>query len=299
MATSLDRTTWYKHSGNPLFDRGEFGEWDSQGVRDPMAINDGTEFKLYYTGYDGSTYRIGLATSMDGLTWTRVPNNPVLSIGQPGEWDSMGIRHPFVFYDGDYYFMYYSGYAGIGAYGPGYSIGLAISTDGYNWEKQGIVLERADQYWFDNAGVSEPTGLLEPGIIKMWFVGKRTGRRRVGFAQSEPLFVDVTNYTPEVSPGDFLDFTVDVTNVSGDAVAYQLWSDATLPNGNPYSGNPVLGPQDLEVGPGETYTTNLSIFVPNQAPPNSGYALTTKVGGIYPRQIWDLTRFEFEILPLQ
>ena len=300
LALSPDRVTWTKYPGNPVFNPDDFGEWDDLNVQDPMVIFDGTEYKMYYTGYDGSTRRIGLATSTDGLNWTRAPNNPVLTEGQQGDWDSEEVAHPFVFYDGDKYYMYYSGYHLIYPAGPYWEIGLATSTDGYHWQKQDALnpVLIPGQLGFDGAGVLQPSALLEGETIKMWYTGNYQGNLTIGYARSEdPLFVDVTPSTTEIPAGGYLDLAVTVRNADGGTIAFQLWSDATLPPGRPYSGNPVLGPEDLEVWPGhQTFMGNFSIYVPNQAPPAPGYGLITKVGN-YPDYVQDFSWFEFEVLP--
>jgi len=300
LASSPDNLTWTKYSGNPVFNPGDFGEWDDQGVRDPMVIFDGTEYKMYYTGDDGTTRRIGLATSTDGLNWTRAPNNPVLTEGRQGDWDSEEVAGPFVFYDGDKYYLYYSGYSEIYPNGPRWEIGLATSTDGYRWQKQDALNPVLTPSWsgFDDSGVLQPSALLEGGTIKMWYTGNAGhGYLSIGYARTEdPLFVDVTPSTTQVPPGGYLDLAVNVNNAGGGTIDFQLWSDATLPPGRPYSGNPVLGPEDLELGPNGTFSGNFSIYVPDQAPPGSGYRLVTKVGN-YPDYVQDFSWFEFEVLP--
>jgi len=45
------------------------------------VVRDGDEYKLWYSGYDGKTWRIGLATSRDGINWTKDHRNPVLVTG--------------------------------------------------------------------------------------------------------------------------------------------------------------------------------------------------------------------------
>jgi len=304
LAASSDRVTWTKYSGNPVFTQGEYGEWDDQGVGDPMVIFDGTEFKMYYTGYDGSTTRtqIGLATSTDGLTWNRAPNNPVLTEGSSGDWDRTGVASPFVFFDDLTYYMWYSGYANWNLDNPYYSIGLATSTDGYNWEKVDSlnpILEHNEQGWFDYGGVFDPSVIKVRDFFQMWFAGRAPPipeDTQIGLARSTPLFLDVTPFTTKIPAGGYLDLSVTVRSTSPDTVAFQLWSDATLPNGNPYSGNPVFGPEDFELVPNGTFSGGISLYVPYQAPPNSGYRLTTGVGN-YPNDIWDFSWFEFEILP--
>ncbi len=51
---------WEKH-GRPIIDLGPKGAFDSVLVCLPCVVRDGDEYKLWYSGYDGSTWRIVLA----------------------------------------------------------------------------------------------------------------------------------------------------------------------------------------------------------------------------------------------
>lgn len=304
LAWSPDRVTWYKYPGNPVFTQGKFGDWDGQGVRDPMVVFDGTEFKMYYTGYDGAETRIGMATSPDGLTWTRAPNNPIITEGSG--WDGLGVATPFVYFDDITYSMWYAGYGGYYQGCPDYTIGLATSTDGCQWEKaDGVnpVLEQG-AVGFDRHAVFHPSVVPVRDLFQMWYTGREyilfdeEEETRIGLARPTPLWLDVTPSTNEIPIGDYLDLEVSVRNTSSDEIVeFQLWSNVTLPTGSNYSGNPVLGPEDLLVGPHQAYTGYFSLYVPEQAPQNSGYRLITGIGN-HPNDIWDFSWFEFEILPL-
>ena len=69
-ATSPDGFTWTKHASNPVIEPGPEGAWDDEGVLTGGVIyKDGT-FHMWYTGWDGTNTRIGLATSSDGFSWT-------------------------------------------------------------------------------------------------------------------------------------------------------------------------------------------------------------------------------------
>ena len=68
-ATSTDGLTWTKHAGNPIYGNGVGGE--SAEVTQPRVYDfDGT-FYMYYQ-VTGSPNGLILATSTDGLTWTRI-----------------------------------------------------------------------------------------------------------------------------------------------------------------------------------------------------------------------------------
>jgi predicted GH43/DUF377 family glycosyl hydrolase len=62
-AWSDDGVTWHKAADNPIVDLGPEGAFDSVNAAEPYVIFDGRTYRLYYSGYDGDKYRIGLATA--------------------------------------------------------------------------------------------------------------------------------------------------------------------------------------------------------------------------------------------
>ncbi len=127
-ATSPNGTTWQVYSGSPVLRAGPAGSFDSRWLIDPFVIRVGSLYRMYYTGYDGSRWQTGLATSSDGINWTKHPSNPILRIVSGSTWESVGANCPKVYFGGSMYRMIYSGYNGAG-----YSIGLATSVDGVNF----------------------------------------------------------------------------------------------------------------------------------------------------------------------
>ena len=81
--TSSDGITWTQQSANCLT-LGGAGDWDSTSV-DPffaITVQGGTFYGLYLGCKAGQTYfSTGLATSTDGITWTKYVSNPVLTGG--------------------------------------------------------------------------------------------------------------------------------------------------------------------------------------------------------------------------
>jgi predicted GH43/DUF377 family glycosyl hydrolase len=130
LATSTDGVTWQKHSANPIFDTGTPGSWDASAVSDPHVLRDGTRFLMYYTGRGASSRSVGLATSSDGVSWSRSAANPVLTPVPAGSaWDDEEVLAPWVLRDGASYAMWYTG---LGDY---LAIGHASSTDGMSWSR--------------------------------------------------------------------------------------------------------------------------------------------------------------------
>ncbi|MBI5584332.1 MAG: hypothetical protein HY892_10940 [Deltaproteobacteria bacterium] len=153
-ATSADGFSWNKHPSNPVLDLGPDQAWDWHGVGHPAVIKDGDTYKMWYEGYDGYSWRIGLATSADGITWTRHPGNPVLSEGDYGAWDEGGVGTASVVKDGDLYRMLYRGFDSLDIG----RIGYASSPDGIHWTKatSNPYLGPGFGNAWDNVAVSHP-----------------------------------------------------------------------------------------------------------------------------------------------
>jgi hypothetical protein len=77
---------------NPTLGSGAPGSWESDHVACPTIIFDGATYHLWYSGGRGASpatiWRMGYATSTDGVQWLRHPKNPVLGPGLPGSWES-------------------------------------------------------------------------------------------------------------------------------------------------------------------------------------------------------------------
>jgi sucrose-6-phosphate hydrolase SacC (GH32 family) len=67
--------------------------WDSAYVTSPSVVKDETGYRMYYEGADSANHRaVGLATSDDGIHWTK-QDGPV--IGEPGVTGEDGALHNF------------------------------------------------------------------------------------------------------------------------------------------------------------------------------------------------------------
>lgn len=57
------------------------GSSDAESVKDPYVLTVGPRYFMYYSGHDGRSEQAHLATSDDGVTWTRSSANPLLVRG--------------------------------------------------------------------------------------------------------------------------------------------------------------------------------------------------------------------------
>ncbi|MBE7558132.1 hypothetical protein HS125_03965 [bacterium] len=174
-AVSSDGIHW--GSRELALTRGPQGAFDYFTVSDPVVVKVGDVFYMWYSGRNGPTnkgdptnvLRVGLATSTDGIRWEK--HGVVLNPGVPGDFDEWLAYGPEIRYTSGLFAMYYTGqnYAGVT------QIGLAISTDGRNWTKQGLVLPAGEAgSW--NAVASNFPAVLEMGEGRMmWFSGDAAG----------------------------------------------------------------------------------------------------------------------------
>lgn len=144
IAYSIDGINWSKDVNNPIFTKGDEGEWDNSWVESPAILYDDimNEYKMWYNGINTSTWqlKIGFATSTNGVNWIRYANNPVLSIGTSGSYDDMWLGTPSVIFHNNIYHIWYSS-TSASSYNEStggfdtLNICYAISEDGIDWTK--------------------------------------------------------------------------------------------------------------------------------------------------------------------
>jgi sucrose-6-phosphate hydrolase SacC (GH32 family) len=123
-AFPLELVSFTADARNPIFTAAKPGEWDAKIRERGWIMRDGAGWKLWYTGYDGTADGIrllGLATSPDGIHWTRYPGNPLIK--------DLWVEDMIVIRQGGTYYMF--------AEGAGDLAQLLTSADGIHWEPQG------------------------------------------------------------------------------------------------------------------------------------------------------------------
>jgi len=124
LATSSDGENFTAYASNPVLTISGAETY----VEDPAVIRmDATHWYMYYSYRQGGNVLPGIrvATSTDGITWTKVGD--VLALGTYPAWDSQYIEHSNVYYIESHYVLLYEGYGGSGL--RPWQIGLAYSTD--------------------------------------------------------------------------------------------------------------------------------------------------------------------------
>ena len=170
---------WNDYPGNPILSTsGNY--WDNNYVSQPKVLLDDGTYRMYYTT-QGSAYSgyIALAFSNDGIAWQTSSNNPVLSPGPAGTWDDMAVAAATVIKDDDGYKMYYHGWSDPWGY---WNIGLAISTDGVNWEKYPEPVLYAEDGWEFHLAPS--CVIKNDGLYYLYYSEMNTPYLRISLATS-------------------------------------------------------------------------------------------------------------------
>jgi len=108
-------------------------DWERD-LNRPSIVKKNGVYHLWYTGETGNVFKIGYATSSDGINFARQSEQPILAADQP--WERTALMSPHVLWDKQeqIFKMWYSGGIGGAAREPD-AIGYAISHDGLHWEK--------------------------------------------------------------------------------------------------------------------------------------------------------------------
>lgn len=177
-AESYDGINWVRPYSAPVLLPGT-GTWDQYGVYMGAIFKEDNQYKLYYNGhlskYGG--WHIGLATSLDGINWTKNPN-PVLYTS--AGWESQ-LTVSEIIKVNNHYYLYYSGVVGDPAV---CKVGLATSTDGVNFTRcPSNPILVPTQSW-EGPSVLSPSIIYENGSFTMIYANFNTNIKGFGKAVS-------------------------------------------------------------------------------------------------------------------
>jgi len=91
LAAWLGPQDWKRDSEGPVVSLGANGNFDDQHIHAPVVAREGDEYRMWYVGSRGSVidrvFRMGLATSRDGVAFEKHAANPLLQF--PSKWQSV------------------------------------------------------------------------------------------------------------------------------------------------------------------------------------------------------------------
>ena len=196
-ATSLNGKSWTKYS-DPVLTTGPPGEWDYNYITPGSVIKEDTIYKMWYWGAQGhlptAIAQIGLATSHDGINWTKYDDpsttsspfavsDPVLKKGGQTDWDGMRTWMQSVMSTEWGYEMWY---AGVDNDFTNQWIGYATSTDGIVWTRWSTnPVIPTNPAWAGGFGYCGNSVLKYDDLYHMWYACFKTGSGsdlRIGYA---------------------------------------------------------------------------------------------------------------------
>jgi len=185
-STSTAQIDWTKYQWNPVF-TDTTGGWTLEGAYGPSILIIDSTYHMWYAGFDGTNFRIGYATSLNGISWIPYINNPVLDVGAPGSFEETDVIEQCVIYDGSTFHMWYSG-ANTTVSPSIEAIGYATAPDETTWTKKhndNPVLDKGPTGSWDDSRVFCPSVIFDGTLFHMWYSGGSTDAiRHTGYATS-------------------------------------------------------------------------------------------------------------------
>ncbi len=188
-ATSYDGINWTKFANNPIL-TGPTNP--STGVENLYVMHFYDRYLGWYHNDVGGSGDIDHALSRDGISWVKYQNNPVISQGPPGSWDSVLVGSPKVMANDNHYWMYYVGWDNLNK-----QIGLAKSkfaTTG-TVESEKISIQNPNFYNKLIINKTEPSGTF----INITVLNGYTDNPIPNYENLSSSVIDLTG----ISPNDF------------------------------------------------------------------------------------------------
>lgn len=216
---------------NPILTSGEPGAWDDYYVVLPHVVVDNYIFYMFYMGGNtNGVMCIGLATSIDGINFTKFQENPVLAPDDAG-FDSFAVGGPVIVKQDSIWLMYFNAIERAD-WGPGPAIGMAKARELKGpWKKENQPILTAGNRGEWDAGFVFPSSIIraDDGKLMMYYPGG------IDFVTSESLYLGLAYSSdgikwkkyndPATSGHPFADSDpVLVTGRNGAFDSYQVWT---------------------------------------------------------------------------
>lgn len=191
---SQAEASWLKFSSQPIVAVGPTNSWDQSRVGSNSVLFNGSIYKMWYEGNNGSSWRIGFATSDNGIIWVKHSN---FIVDKLDNFDNANVHDPKVFYKDNTYKMWFSGS------NPdirNIHINYSESSDGVSWNPANLSILSASLAWENDLGISFPYTIYQNNQYKMWYSARgslnNSTRWRIGYAAS----ADGINWTKNPTP---------------------------------------------------------------------------------------------------
>jgi sucrose-6-phosphate hydrolase SacC (GH32 family) len=231
-AESKDGLNWKTIGSSPVLSKGEPGAWDDYSISVSAVLKENNLYKMYYLGYHkennlvylyvNDVWHTGLATSTDGIHWTKNTNPVIYGTGYVNMNITDIVKKENIYYA-------YFGYSLTQSTDNKTRIGVATSSDGINWDLHKIM---SPTLKWEGSSVTSPTVILDEGVFKMIYVnnegnsfGYATSTDGINFKRNEkPIFISnnsTRNNSKLMSPNFRKIYNIywlyyGITSISGD-----------------------------------------------------------------------------------
>jgi len=178
--TSSDASTWTLSPSTPVLTVSA-GQWDQGGNETPAVVSFGGKYHMFWTGYPDAwppssttalRFKIGHATSSDGIAWTKDASFVLGPSGASGDFDQFILAEPgpVVFNNALYLYFTAVGFdSGLSA--SLQVVGVSTSTDGVSWSAPALAF-KPDQAVYPRAsnwvGYSTPNAAVIDGKVHVF-----------------------------------------------------------------------------------------------------------------------------------
>jgi hypothetical protein len=176
--TSTDAVTWTLDPMTPVLTV-TAATWDQGGNETPAVVSFGGKYHMFWTGYpdqwpnlDALNFKIGHATSTDGIAWTKDANPLLAPSGTMGDFDEFIVGEPGPVVFNNMLYLYFTA-VGVDA-GLANSlqvVGVITSADGVNWSTPALAF-KPDQGVYPRGsnwvGYSTPNAVVIAGKVHVF-----------------------------------------------------------------------------------------------------------------------------------
>lgn len=176
--TSTDAVSWTLDPTTPVLTVAN-GQWDQGGVETPAVVSFGGKYHMFWTGYpdawpalDAFNFRIGHATSTDGISWTKDASSLLGPSGVSGDFAEFIVGEPGPVVFNNTLYLYFSAVGVDAALAAGLQVvGVITSTDGIAWSAP-VIAFKPDQAVYPRAanwvGYSTPNAVVIAGKVHVF-----------------------------------------------------------------------------------------------------------------------------------
>ena len=252
VAFSSDGVHWTKYAENPVLTPGP-GLYDGNWIKSPDALFSNGTYYMWYVGSAPLSYiapggyqyfeAIDLATSNDGLHWTKYLENPVF-LGAPDEITTAPITelnvttvHQYITSVGSPDVLDVNRTL-VMLYGDGFGIRYATSYNAKDWTPtSGYLVNSAQAYWKSDY-LSEPSALLNGTRLTLWYLGYSPIASQsspyiggIGFAQCWLVIVPVNHIVTTTSVSTLIQVVTSTSISVSSTTATELASGVPILEG--------------------------------------------------------------------